>query len=258
MKDQTPSLFDFDDESCFPKQEDKKKITKDSHPKEADSKITEKTAEVSVGETAENPFGKPILELPQTGKKEDEISEAEEVNSTPAYKKQVVEAEKVSPKRASFFFEPPEETSTNFLEMEEAVPVIVSEVVEKDDEPAPENINATTFLEKNDLPEWQLEKKYYTIGEVAKLFDVNVSNIRFWSNEFKIKTRTTRKKDRLFAPRQIEELRLIHHLVKVKKYTLKGAKEALKSGSSQLEKKLDIREELQKLHQTLLEIRESL
>lgn len=111
----------------------------------------------------------------------------------------------------------------------------------------------------SELPDWELDKNYYTIGEVAHLFEVKVSHIRFWATEFKIKTRTTRKGDRLFTPAQIAELRLIHHLVKVKKHTLKGAKEALQQeGSVQLEKKLDLREELLKLHQALLEIKNGL
>src|SRR5690606_8372547 len=48
-----------------------------------------------------------------------------------------------------------------------------------------------------ELPEWHLDKNYYTIGMVAKMFDVNVSHIRFWTNEFKLKPRTNRKGDRL-------------------------------------------------------------
>src|SRR5690606_16673641 len=54
--------------------------------------------------------------------------------------------------------------------------------------------------EPQSLPEWELSKKYYTIGEVAKFFDVNTSHIRFWSKEFNLKLRTTRKGDRMYTP----------------------------------------------------------
>lgn len=108
------------------------------------------------------------------------------------------------------------------------------------------------------LPEWELTKNYYPIGEVAKLFGVNVSHIRFWTKEFKMKPRTTRKGSRLYTPEQIQELRLIHHLVKEEKYTIKGAQELLASGNIHLEQSLDLKEELEKLYQALRELRDQL
>lgn len=108
------------------------------------------------------------------------------------------------------------------------------------------------------LPEWKLDKKYYTIGEVAQLFAVNTSHIRFWTNEFKLKPRTTRKGDRLYSPKDIAELRLIHHLVKEKKHTIKGAREKLKSEKNDVHKKLDLKDSLINLRDTLLKIKEQL
>lgn len=108
------------------------------------------------------------------------------------------------------------------------------------------------------LPEWKLDKKYYTIGEVAQLFAVNTSHIRFWTNEFKLKPRTTRKGDRLYSPKDIAELRLIHHLVKEKKHTIKGAREKLKSEKNDVHKKLDLKDSLVNLRDTLLKIKEQL
>jgi DNA-binding transcriptional MerR regulator len=108
------------------------------------------------------------------------------------------------------------------------------------------------------LPEWKLDKKYYTIGEVAQLFTVNTSHIRFWTNEFKLKPRTTRKGDRLYSPKDIAELRLIHHLVKEKKHTIKGAREKLKAGKSDVHGKLDLKDSLINLRDTLLKIKEQL
>lgn len=114
------------------------------------------------------------------------------------------------------------------------------------------------FEEVPPLPEWNLDKKYYTIGEVAQLFSVNTSHIRFWTNEFKLKPRTTRKGDRLYSPRDIAELRLIHHLVKEKKHTIKGAREKLKVEKTGVNQKLDLKESLSGLRDMLVQIKEQL
>jgi len=106
--------------------------------------------------------------------------------------------------------------------------------------------------ESINIPEdWDGDKQYYTIGEVAKLFTVKTSHIRFWTNEFKLKVRTTRKGDRLYNPEQIRELRAIHHLVKERGFTLSGAKAKLKS-----QNKLDV--ETIDLKQSLLQLRNKL
>ena len=72
------------------------------------------------------------------------------------------------------------------------------------------------------------EKNYYTIGETATKFKVRTSHIRFWTVQFGMKVRTTRKGDRLYTPENIEQLRVIHHLVKEQGYTIAGAKTKLK------------------------------
>jgi len=107
------------------------------------------------------------------------------------------------------------------------------------------------------LPEWQLESRYYSIGEVAKLFGVNNSHIRFWTTQFKLKPRTTRKGDRLYNVDDINQLRLIHHLVKEKKHTIKGAKEKLKD-KDVVEVQLDLKTSLTKLKDILTEMRDKL
>src|SRR5690554_7362052 len=76
-----------------------------------------------------------------------------------------------------------------------------------------------------DLP----DKRYYSIGEVAKAFDVNTSLIRFWEKEFDVlKPRKNAKGNRMFTPDDIKNLQLIYHLVKERGYTLDGAKDYLK------------------------------
>lgn len=73
-------------------------------------------------------------------------------------------------------------------------------------------------------------KLYYSIGEVAELFDVNTSLIRFWEKEFNIiKPKKNNKGNRLFTKKDLENFEKIYVLVKQKGYTLDGAKKALKS-----------------------------
>lgn len=107
-----------------------------------------------------------------------------------------------------------------------------------------------------ELPEgWKEDKKYYSIGEVAALFKVKTSHIRFWTNEFKLNVRTTRKGDRLFTPEQIKELKAIHHLVKERGFTLTGAKAKLKSQNKMDVETIDLKQSLLQLRNKLLIIR---
>lgn len=78
--------------------------------------------------------------------------------------------------------------------------------------------------------DWTPEKAYYTIGEVALLFGIAASAVRFWTNEFGFKVRTTPKGDRLYTPKNITELRAVYHLVKERGFTIAGAKAKLKEG----------------------------
>lgn len=72
-------------------------------------------------------------------------------------------------------------------------------------------------------------KLYYSIGEVAKMFGVNTSLIRFWEKEFDIIKPTKNKKgNRLFTADDIENFKKIFALVKGEGHTLQGAKEKLK------------------------------
>jgi DNA-binding transcriptional MerR regulator len=99
------------------------------------------------------------------------------------------------------------------------------------------------------------DKQYYSIGEVSALFQVNTSHIRFWTNEFEIKVRTTRKGDRLYSPDQINELRVIYDLVKGKGYTIAGAKAKLKSAKKAPSEAIDLKYSLLQLRNKLLQIR---
>ena len=80
---------------------------------------------------------------------------------------------------------------------------------------------------------------YYTIGEVAELFEVNTSLIRHWEKEFKtLKPKKNKKGNRLFSPKEIMKIDQIYNLVKGDGYTLEGAKQALKKKSPEVSETL--------------------
>lgn len=106
--------------------------------------------------------------------------------------------------------------------------------------------------------DWSGDKKYYTIGEVASFFKVATSHIRFWTNEFKLKVRTTRKGDRLYTPEQVKELRAIYHLVKERGFTLSGAKTKLKEQNKRDVTTVDLKTSLQDLRARLVILRDQL
>jgi DNA-binding transcriptional MerR regulator len=107
------------------------------------------------------------------------------------------------------------------------------------------------------LEDWKPTKQYYSIGEVAALFGVRTSNIRYWTTEFGLKVRTTRKGDRLFAATSILELRNIYHLVKERGFTIAGAKAHMQQATGMPET-LDLRQALLRLRNQLLSIRNEL
>lgn len=102
-------------------------------------------------------------------------------------------------------------------------------------------------------------KLYYKIGEVADMFNVNTSLIRFWSNEFDIlKLKTNQKGNRLYTQTDIDNIKMIWHLVKERGMTLAGAKKKLKESSSDLQSNFEIISKLQEIRGLLLDIRSEL
>ena len=88
--------------------------------------------------------------------------------------------------------------------------------------------------------EKEIEKLYYSIGEVAEIFSVAPSLIRFWESEFElIKPKKNRKGNRQFTKEDIDNVRTIYHLVKEKGFTLKGAKVELKTDKHRQHKLVD-------------------
>ena len=104
-----------------------------------------------------------------------------------------------------------------------------------------------------------IEKLYYTIGEVAKMFEVNTSLIRFWEKEFDIIKPTKNKKgNRLFSKQDVDNFHTIYHLVKESGYTLAGAKEKLLMKKSETSVEMEVVFKLKKIKTFLLDLKETL
>lgn len=107
--------------------------------------------------------------------------------------------------------------------------------------------------------EKEIEKLYYSIGEVAEIFAVAPSLIRFWETEFDvIKPKKNRKGNRQFTKEDIDNVRTIYHLVKEKGFTLQGAKEMLRNDNQSVRDKMELLESLKNVRSFLLELREKL
>lgn len=104
-----------------------------------------------------------------------------------------------------------------------------------------------------------IEKLYYSISEVSKMFSVAPSLIRFWEGEFDtIKPKKSNNGNRQFTKSDIDQIRLIYHLVKEKGYTLAGAKDVLKSGTQKPQDLMAVVNSLEKVKGFLLELKKNL
>ncbi len=103
------------------------------------------------------------------------------------------------------------------------------------------------------------DKRYYGIGELAKAFGVNASLIRFWDSEFDIlKPKKNAKGNRMFTPEDVNNLKLIYHLVKERGFTLDGARTHLKEGKKKILDKFEIINKLESVKAQLLRIKQEL
>ena len=99
-------------------------------------------------------------------------------------------------------------------------------------------------------------KLYYSIKEVAAMFGLNESTLRYWETEFPfLRPKTTGPaKVRQYQEKDIEQIKLIHNLVKVRGFKLAAAKKIINSNRDGADKTADvltrligIRDELQAL-----------
>ena len=105
----------------------------------------------------------------------------------------------------------------------------------------------------------KIEKLYYSIGEVAEMFNVNTSLIRYWEKEFDvIRPKKNKKGNRFFTKDDIQNFHLIYHLVKERGMTLNGARMKIKENREDAENNLVVVSRLQDIRELLLDIREEL
>ncbi len=103
-----------------------------------------------------------------------------------------------------------------------------------------------------------IEKLYYSISEVADMFDVNNSLIRFWEKEFDIiRPKKNKKGNRMFTKEDIENFRVIYHLVKERGFTLQGAQQKLKENKTDTVNKVEVIHRLGKVKEFLLDLKEN-
>ncbi len=136
---------------------------------------------------------------------------------------------------------------------------------------SPESVQDTSRLRTQDselktqnskkvpYKERDIEKQYYSIGEVAAMFEVAPSLIRFWETEFDIlKPKKNKKGNRLFSPKDIENLRFVYHLLKERGYTIQGAREMLRTRGVQAREKFEMVQSLEKIKEFLISIKAQL
>lgn len=104
------------------------------------------------------------------------------------------------------------------------------------------------------------KKMFYSMGEVAEMFDVKPSLLRHWEAKFDIlKPHKNKKGNRMFTPEDVENLKLIYHLVKERGMTLAGAAQYLKNGiTDAMRRDMELLDRLQKIRAELVEVREQL
>ena len=102
-------------------------------------------------------------------------------------------------------------------------------------------------------------KLYYSIGEVAHMFNVNESLLRYWEKEFPmISPKKAGGNIRQYRKEDIENIRLVYHLVKEKGLTLQGAKQRLKDNKSYAANTAEVVDRLKQLRQELVELKNAL
>lgn len=105
------------------------------------------------------------------------------------------------------------------------------------------------------------EKLFYSMGEVAEMFDVNPSLLRHWETQFSVlHPKRNKKGNRLYTPQDVENLKLIYHLVKEQGMTLEGARKALKRKRAErgTNRDMELLERLQRVRSMLEEVRDEL
>lgn len=103
------------------------------------------------------------------------------------------------------------------------------------------------------------DRLYYTIGEVAEMFAVNASLIRFWEKEFDaIRPTKNKKGNRLFTATDIKTFKTIHNLVKERGFTLEGARQHMRETKKKPSDNAAVIEKLKTIRQAMVELKSKL
>lgn len=141
-------------------------------------------------------------------------------------------------------------------------PEIKEKLVPKSTKKKVELVDATPTTDKREdkVDEKELTKVYYTITEVAKMFGVNASLLRFWEKEFKQlgKIKKNKKGDRYYNKHNIRHLNIIYYLLKKQKMTIAGAREMMKNKQKSTIAQFDMVENLQKIRGFLVDLKTAL
>src|SRR5690606_2944132 len=107
--------------------------------------------------------------------------------------------------------------------------------------------------------EREINKLYYTMGEVTAMFGVNASQIRFYEREFDIiQPKKNKKGNRLFTPEDIANIKIIFNMVKDKGYTVQGSREYIRANNNDVKDNQRVIESLERLEKVLPEVRDNL
>ena len=97
---------------------------------------------------------------------------------------------------------------------------------------------------------------YYHIREVAKMMNMTVPNLRFWEGQFEVlKPKKNKRGDRYFTRQDVEYIKVIHHLLKDKGYTIEGARKKLRQNPHDLIDKVTIVEKLKEIREFLASVK---
>lgn len=103
------------------------------------------------------------------------------------------------------------------------------------------------------------EKLFYSIGEVADMLGEQTSAVRYWEKEFDIlKPRKNKKGNRMFSPADLENIQLIHYLLKEKGMTIAGAKKRMSENPDDVKKNHEVIKSLQGIREMLVKIRDGI
>lgn len=103
-------------------------------------------------------------------------------------------------------------------------------------------------------------KRYYSIGEIAKALGLNASTLRFWEKEFEffITPKKNAKGNRMYSPKDVENVEFLYHLIKQRGFTLEGAKDYLKTNPKEKQDNFEIIQRLEQVKKMLTLIKKEL